>query len=163
MSDLNKHYYETLNLTVAQHPSETVERMMVRVLVFCLNAAPDLQLTKGLSEVDEPDLWSKALDDSIKKWIEVGEPDPERIKKACRKAEQVLVYSFNTKSDVWWKQSADKFNQLNAEYFQLQWADISKLCALIERNMECSITISEDSAYVAAKSGECNLTWKTLE
>jgi uncharacterized protein YaeQ len=163
LSDLNRHYYDTLNLTVAQHPSETMERMMVRVLTFCINADSDLQFTKGLSDVDQPDLWLRRLDDSILSWIEVGEPDPDRIKKACGRDEKVKVYSFNSKSAVWWKQQQGKLNQLSAEYFQIDWKEVTELAALVERNMECSITISDESAYVAAKLGECNVTWKTLE
>jgi uncharacterized protein YaeQ len=163
LSDLNRHYYDTLNLTVAQHPSETVERMMVRVLVYCINADNDLQFTKGLSDIDQPDLWLKRLDDSIQMWIEVGEPDPDRIKKACGRSDLVKVYSFNSKSAVWWKQQHSKMLRLTAECFQIEWQEIVALAALVERNMECSITISDESAYVGAKLGECNVTWKRLE
>lgn len=163
LSDLNRHHYDTLNLTVAQHPSETIERMMVRVLVFCINADADMQFTKGLSDIDQPDLWLKRMDDSIQTWIEVGEPDPERIKKACGRAEQVKIYSFNSKSTVWWKQQRNKMMLTSAECFQIDWQEVTSLAALVERNMECSVTISDDSAYVGAKLGECNVTWKTLE
>lgn len=103
LSDLNRHYYDTLNLTVALHPSETIERMMVRVLAYCINAQEQLTFTKGLSEVDEPDLWVRSYDDKTKLWIDIGEPSVERIKKSCRLAEKVKIYCFNSKADVWWQ------------------------------------------------------------
>ena len=84
LSDINHNHYDTLNLTVAQHPSETVERMMVRILVFCINARERLEFTKGLSAVDEPDIWARSLDDQLLLWIDVGEPSHERVKKASR-------------------------------------------------------------------------------
>lgn len=82
LSDLNRNYYDTLNLTVAQHPSETTERMMARVLAFCINAQEHLDFTRGLSTVEEPDIWARTLDDQISLWIDVGEPAVDRIKKS---------------------------------------------------------------------------------
>ncbi len=89
LSDINRNYYDTLNLTVAQHPSENPERMMARVLAFCLNAQELLVFTKGLSEPDVPDIWVRTLDDQVALWIDVGEPAVERIKKATRLAKSV--------------------------------------------------------------------------
>ena len=98
LSDINRNIYQALSLTIAQHPSETLERMMVRVLAFCLNADENLTFTKGLSAVEEPDIILKSLSDSTMLWIDVGEPSADRIKKATRIAEVVKVYSFNSKS-----------------------------------------------------------------
>ena len=91
LSDINRNYYDTLNLTIAQHPSETLERMMVRVLAFCINAQENLVFTKGLSAVEEPDIWARTLDDKISLWIELGEPAVDRIKKATRLAPAVKI------------------------------------------------------------------------
>ncbi len=162
LSDLNRDYYDTLNLTVAQHPSENTERMMVRVLAYCINAQEYLTFTKGLSEVDEPDIWAKTLDEQIALWIDIGEPAAERIKKASRIAQEVKVYSFNTKSDVWWDQDATKFKQLNATFFRFEWNDILTLGKLAERTMDFSVTITGNSAYVATNLGECEIPWQEL-
>ena len=86
LSDLDRNFFEPLNLTIAQHPSETLERMMVRVLAYCINAEERLEFTKGLSEPDQPDIWLRSLDDQLELWIDVGEPAAERIKKATRVA-----------------------------------------------------------------------------
>jgi len=163
LSDLNRDYYDTLNLTIAQHPSENIERMMVRVLAFCINAQEYLAFTKGLSEVDEPDIWLRTMDDQISLWIDVGEPSVDRIKKASRHTAQVKIYSFNSKSNVWWAQTESKFNQLQASIYQFQWDNIQALAVLVERTMDCSVTITGNSAYVATALGECDVPWAVLQ
>ena len=163
LSDIDRDYYTTLNLTIAQHPSETLERMMVRVLAFCINAREQLTFTKGLCAVEEPDIWARTLDDQISLWIDVGEPAVERIKKATRLSPAVKVYSFNSKSNVWWEQGRTRFNELPVSVFQLQWKDVQSLAALVQRTMDVSVTISGDSAYVAAAAGECEVSWVPLQ
>ena len=163
LSDLDRNHYDTLNLTLAKHPSETIERMMVRVIAYCINAEEHLSFTKGLSAIDEPDIWARTLDDQISLWIDVGEPAVERIKKSSRLAQVVKVYCFNTKSDVWWEQAKEKIKQLKAAVYQFQWQEIEALAALVQRTMEISVTITSDSAYVATEIGECEVSWSTLQ
>lgn len=163
LSDLDRNHYETLNLTVAQHPSETLERMMVRVLAFCINAEEHLTFTKGVSAIDEPDIWKHTLDGQLALWIDVGEPAADRIKKATRLAQTVKVYSFNSKSQAWWTQNQESFNKLSASVFQFQWENIQALAALVQRTMSVSVTISEHSAYVASDLGECEVLWVPLQ
>jgi len=163
LSDIERNYYDTLNVTIAQHPSETLERMMVRVLAYCMNAQEYLAFTKGLCAVEEPDLWVRTLDDQITLWIDVGEPAVERIKKATRRALDVRVYCFNSRADVWWAQGRSRFSQLNASIYQFQWDSVQALAALVQRTMDLSITITGDSAYVAAESGECEVSWVPLQ
>lgn len=163
MTDLDRNYYDTLNLTIAQHPSETLERMMTRILVFCINAQENLTFTKGLSTAEEPDIWAHTLDNQISLWIDVGEPAVDRIKKARGVAPDVKVYSFNSKSDVWWHQEQEKFNALKVSIFQFQWKDIQALAKLVQRTMDLSVTITDDSAYIAAELGECEVPWTALQ
>ena len=163
LADLNNDLYDTLNLTVAQHPSETLERMMARVMAYCLNVQEFLAFTKGLSVADDPDIWAKSLADEFLLWIDVGEPAFERIKKARRQAQAVKVYSFNTKSDVWWQQSQGDFATLDVAVYQFVFAQIQALAKLLKRSMDLSVTISGDSLYVAAESGECEITYSALQ
>ena len=162
LSDVNRNYYDTLNLTIAQHPSETLERMMVRVLAYCINAREDLAFTKGISSPEEPDIWARTMDDNIALWIDVGEPAFDRIKKASHLAQQLTVYCFNTKADVWWKQNEAAFSRLKISVFQFQWDEIKPLAALVERTMDISVTITGDSAYIATDLGECEVNWTNL-
>ena len=164
LSDIDRNHYDSLNLTVAQHPSETTERMMVRILVFCINAQEHLEFTKGLSAVDEPDIWAKSLDDQLLLWIDVGEPTVERIKKASRIAKDVKVYSFNRKSAPWWEQGRVKFAELKGcSFYRFEWQSIQSLAALYQRTMQLSVTITGNSAYVATELGECEVSWVPLE
>ena len=156
LSDLDRQYYDTLNLTVAQHPSETTERMMARVLAYSLNAQDYLSFTKGLSEPDEPDISLRTLDDQLAMWIDVGEPAVERIKKATRLAHAVKVYSFNSKSVTWWQQAEPAYSQLSASIFRFDPESIQSLSAFVTRTMDMSVTISGDSVFVATESGECD-------
>tara|TARA_R110002073_G_scaffold2108_1_gene14632 strand:- start:444 stop:1001 length:558 start_codon:yes stop_codon:yes gene_type:complete len=163
LSDLNRGKYETLNLTVAQHPSESVERMMVRVLAYCIDADEHLEFTKGVSAVDEPDLWRHTLDGQLSRWIDVGEPSLERIKKGVHASKNVKIYSLNTKSDVWWNQLENKLSRLELWVYRLEWADVKALAALAQRTMNFSVTISDDSAYIATELGETEIGWTTLK
>ena len=162
LSDLDRNIYETLNLTVAQHPSETTERMMVRILAYCINRDEHLDFGKGLSTADEPDLWVRTLDSRITLWIDVGEPAAERIRKASRISEVVRIYSFNSKSDVWWNQEGAKLTTFGAEVFQVQWEAIQELVAMVERTMDFALTISENSAYFSAAEQSCEISWRKL-
>ena len=154
ISDFDRDYYDSVNLTIAQHPSESLERMMTRVLAYALNGAEHLTFTKGLSTPDEPDVWLKSLDDQLLLWIDVGEPASDRIKKASRLARQVKVYSFNSKSDVWWEQERSNFKDLNAEIHQFKWEKVKLLAELVNRTMDCMITINEGNLSIVIGDNE---------
>ena len=157
VSDLERGFYDTLNLTIAQHPSETTERMMARVLAYCLHASEQLQFTSGLSTPDEPDISEHSLDGQLLLWIDVGEPAFDRIKKASRLARAVAVYSFNAKSDVWWRQEQQRFEQLDVSVMQFPWPGIEALAKLVQRSMELSVTITAESMYIATPLGEVDV------
>lgn len=163
IADLDRNIFENIALTVAQHPSESAERMMARVLAFCLHTQDHLAFTKGLSATDEPDIAMHSLSGENLLWIDVGEPAVERIKKAARVSKAVYVYSFNSKSDVWWSQSRDKFAQLKVAVRQFKWPEIQLLASKIERTMSMSVTLTEGSAYFATDLGECELSVLSLQ
>ena len=104
IANMDRHYYADHSLTIARHPSETDERMMVRVAAFALFAQERLEFCKGLSDVDEPDLWEKDLTGAIETWIEVGQPDERRIAKASGRSNEVIVIAYGGRaSDIWWQ------------------------------------------------------------
>jgi uncharacterized protein YaeQ len=162
LSDLDREYYDAVNLTVALHPSESLERMMARVLAFCFNAAERLEFTRGLSEASEPDIWQHSLDGRIELWIEIGEPAVERVKKASSLTEQLKIYSFNSKSNTWWEQSRGALNRLPVMVFQFPWEQIKAVAKLVERTMQMSVTISESTAFVTAALGDGEVTCSRL-
>ena len=162
LSDLERNHYDALNLTVALHPSETPQRMMARVLAYCINAQEGLVFAKGLSDIEEPDIWLRTMDEQITLWIDVGEPSLDRVKKASRLAKQTRVYSFTSKSEAWWDRSKSKFAAFNVEIFRFSETEIDRLSTLIARTMDLSVTITGQSAYVASDHGEVELNWLML-
>lgn len=162
LSDIDAGRYQDLNLTVALHPSVTLERMMARLLAYCLNAEEGLAFSKGLSEADEPDIWQHSLDGRILNWIEVGEPSTERLRKACGLAEQVRVYAFNTKAGHWWAQQSGALDQLGVLAWRLDWAALVTLANMASRTMSLSVTVSGESAFIAADAGTVEVPWQTL-
>ncbi|TEW47870.1 YaeQ family protein [Psychromonas algicola] len=163
VSDLDNDVYETIVLTVAQHPSETTERMVTRILAYVLNNQEFLSFTTGLSEADDPDIWAKNYSDEFLLWVDVGEPAFDRIKKAARQAKVAKVYTFNTKSGVWWKQSQKDFATIKAEVYQFEFEQIQQFAALVERTMDFSITITDGVFYIAANKGSCEVNLTTLQ
>lgn len=167
LSDFNHDYYDSLQLTVAQHPSETIERMMARVMAYCIHCAQDaeklLAFTKGLSSVDEPDIWLKGLDDQLHLWLDVGEPSFERMKKACRLAKETLVYTFNSKSDVWWRQSQAQLSTLPISVFQFNWESIQALSTRVSRTTDVSLTITGQSMYIVINDEALEMDWLQLQ
>lgn len=163
LSDLNRDYYDTLQLTVARHPSESDERMMARVLAFCLCARESLEFTKGLSTPDSPDAWARELTGEIALWIEVGEPAADKLKKASRIARDVRVFSFNTKSETWWAREQSKIQQLSVSVIRFPWEAIQELTQMVQRGMVMSVTISENSAFVAMDNQQCEVHWEPLQ
>lgn len=163
LSNTDQGHYDNYPLTIALHPSETPERMMARVLAFCINAQEGLTFTRGLSAIEEPDLWSHSLDGQINLWIDVGEPRADRIKKSSHLASRVKIYSFNAKSDVWWQQEIKQKVSPKASVFQFDWDCIQTLTLLLERTMNMAVIITDNSAYIATEKGECEVSWKELQ
>ena len=113
ITDLDHDYYQAHALTLARHPSETDERMMVRLLAFAQHASETLAFTRGLSTVDEPDLWQLGPAGNIELWIDLGQPDERRIRKACSKARQVCIYCYSGHSAaLWWERLAGRLGNL---------------------------------------------------
>lgn len=151
IADVDQHYYHDHALTIARHPSETDERMMVRLLAFALHAHEDLAFGRGLSAEDEPDLWRKDLTGTIELWLDVGLPDERRLRKACGRARQVVVYSYGGRAvKVWWEQNGDKFSRMeNLHVFSVSSEASQALAKLARRNMQLQCTIQDGQVWLA--------------
>lgn len=149
VADMDRAYYGTHALTVARHPSETDERMMVRILAFALHAGESLIFGKGLSTDDEPDLWQKDLTGAVEQWIDVGQPDERRIMKACGRSSRVWVYSYSATSSVWWNQISGKLERAkNLAVFQIEPADSQVLASFAQRSMQLQCTIQDGEVWL---------------
>ncbi|MCU7805400.1 MAG: YaeQ family protein [Candidatus Thiodiazotropha sp. (ex Lucinoma borealis)] len=151
ISDMDRHHYQSYSLTLARHPSETDERMMVRLLAFALNANDALSFTKGLSSDSEPDLWQRSLCDDIELWIELGQLDEKRLRRACGKAKQVIVYLYADRSaTVWWEQNKDMLKRFsNLRIVRLSVTSETQLNVLSQRNMHLNATIQENQVWLS--------------
>ncbi len=149
VADMDRHYYADHALNIACHPSETLQRMMTRIVVFALNAHERLEFAKGISDSDEPDLWRKDLTGAIEQWIEVGQPDERRILKACGRATEVQVYAFGSSADLWWKPIAGKLARTkNLTVYRIDPDVAEQLEPLCERTMQLQVTIQDGEIWV---------------
>lgn len=154
IADMDRNYYHDHALTIARHPSETDERMMVRLLAFALHAHEALTFANGMGIDNEPDLWQKDLTGAIDLWIDVGQPDEKRIRKACGRAKQVFIYSYGGKSvSVWREQIRGTYEQLgNLTTINLPAAASQSLAKLVQRSMQLQCTIHDGQVWVADKN-----------
>jgi uncharacterized protein YaeQ len=151
IADMGRGYYRDHTVTVARHPSETDERMMVRLLAFALNADDSLAFGAGLSTDDEPDLWRRDLTGRIETWIDVGLPDEKRIRKARGRAGAVRVYSYGGRAaDLWWRQVGDRLSAMDKlGVINLPQTGTQALALMVARNMQLQYTIQEGQVWVA--------------
>ncbi|MFM8901089.1 MAG: YaeQ family protein [Burkholderiales bacterium] len=154
IADMDRHVYMDHPVTLARHPSETDERMMIRLLALALNLRADanqgqLEMAKGMWEPDEPDLWEKDLTGQIKHWIDVGQPDDKRLLKACPRADKVSVYSFSHSTPVWWKGLETKITRAeNLNVWQIPADQSQALAGLAQRGMQLQVTVQDGQVWL---------------
>ncbi|MGR3633013.1 uncharacterized protein YaeQ [Limimaricola soesokkakensis] len=166
ISDMDRHYYETHKLTIAKHPSETDERLMVRIVAFALNAHEHLEMTKGLSTDDEPDIWQKSLSGELDVWVALGLPSEKVMRQSCSKASKVIVYPYGGRTaDMWWdkmKNSTTRFDNLQVISFSA--TDTGALAKLASRAMKLQINIQDGDVMVSVDESIVYVTpakWKS--
>jgi uncharacterized protein YaeQ len=166
IADMDRHYYGDHSLTIARHPSETDERMMVRLAAFAFFASERLELAKGLSDTDEPDLWQKDLTGAIQTWIEVGQPDERRLAKASGRSGNVIVIAYGGRtSQIWWDGLRGKVERLrNVEVWSLAEGVGEVLAKLAERTMRLQFTVQDSSAWLSSDNADpIELQWAVLK
>ena len=165
IADMDRRYYGDHTLTIARHPSETDERMMVRLLAFALHAHEAMSFGRGLSADDEPDVWQKDLTGTIEIWIDVGLPDEKRIRRACGRARQVFIYSYGGRgAELWWDLVSTKLGQVvNLSVLSLPVASTQALAKLALRNMQLQFTIQEGQIWISDKDQVVELGPETLK
>lgn len=149
VADMDRSHYRDHQLTLALHPSETEERLMIRVLAHALHA-PDneddtpLVAARGLSDTDEPDLWQHDRTGALLHWIEVGQPDERRMARAASRSERVTVLAYSSAVPIWWKGLADKVARIERlAVWQIDAAESQALAALCQRSMQLQVTVQD--------------------
>jgi uncharacterized protein YaeQ len=149
LANIDRNLYESLQTTVARHPSETEERLVVRLLAYALSYEPGLVFTKGVGAGDEPDLWMKGGEGGVLLWIEVGLPEPERLIKASRHARRTVLFAYGPSLGRWETQHLAKLdNTPNLTVVGLDHAFLNQLVARLQRSIAWSLTITEGSLYL---------------
>jgi len=158
VSDMDRNYYQPHSLTIAKHPSETDERVMVRLIGFALYANEALIFGKGLSDDEEPDLWQKDLTGAIELWMDVGLPTERDIRKAAGRAKQVVVMLYGGRiADMWWTQNSKALLKIN-NLTIINLPDTKELAAIASRSMNISCTIQDGQIMVGHDGGSFDIT-----
>ncbi|MFC4728940.1 YaeQ family protein [Coralloluteibacterium thermophilus] len=159
VSDMDRHHYATYPLTLAQHPSETDARLMVRIAAFALYADERLQFGKGLSSDDEPDLWAHDLTGEVALWIDLGQPDEARIRRACGRAREVVVVNYGGRgADVWWEKNASALARpRNLRVIDIAHESVEALAALHARSMRLQFMVQDGAAQLMDDTGSVEL------
>jgi uncharacterized protein YaeQ len=151
VSDLDRHYFQDHTLTLARHPSETEERLMVRVLTFALHADEALSFGRGVGTEDEPALWQRDATGAIDLWIELGQPDEKTIRQACGRSKQVVVYVYGTRgAEAWWENQRTSLDRLkNLVVILLPIESVRSLAGMANPGMQLQLTIQDEQVWIA--------------
>lgn len=165
ITDLDREYYQSHTLTIAKHPSETDERMLFRILAFALSASETLSFTRGISTDDEPDIWQKNLSGEIELWVDLGQPDEKRVRKACGRAGRVIIYTYKTRSaELWWTQAQSRLARFdNLAVIHLNVGDHAALEQMAARNMQLQCTIQDGTMWLTNETQSIEIdtsAWK---
>lgn len=169
IADMDRALYADHALTLALHPSETEERLLVRLLAFALRVPHDtdrgaLQFAKGLSDADEPDLWQPDLTGQLVQWIEVGQPDERRLAKACGRSESVTIYAYGPAVPIWWGGIENKLTRLsNLTVWQIPADQAQALAAMAQRSMQWQVTVQDGSVWVSDGQASVELSPQALK
>lgn len=164
LADSDRNYFESLSLTLARHPSETLERMAARLLAYCLNCTRGLEFTRGISTADEPDVWAHSDHGEIEHWIEVGQPEATRLRKACGRAQRVSVYAFGKSADTWWKLNGEAISALpRLQVWQFDWEEIQAAASLLDRTVRLNASVVGGTLYLDNGSASVSVEPQLLE
>lgn len=161
VADMDRNVFLDTSLTLARHPSETEERMMLRLLAWLCHASERLQFTRGLCADDEPEIWRMNDHNAIEEWIELGLPEERRLRKACNRAAQVCLYAYNARAaQIWWQQQQGKLMQQdNLTIRFLNDQQLQALVALAARSMTLQATIQDGVIWLSDQQNHLEITF----
>ena len=163
VADQDRHHYHNYSLKLALHPSETEERLVARLLVWCLFADENLKFAKGLSSSDEPDIWQHHDHGDIAHWIEVGEPEANRLKKASRMADKVTVLAYTRSQQTWWQKQGSAIRALpHTQVLSVESESLAPLIDGLNRHIKWQVTISEGALYITCDEQMIEVTVSSL-
>ena len=163
IANMDVHQYGEYQLTMALHPSETIERLMVRVLAYARFADERLEFTKDLFETDEPALWQKDLTGQLEKWIEVGSPDEDKVKKASARCKEVAVVTYGSSVDEWYKRNSKLKTLKNVQVWQLSEKSTAQIQDLCQRTMQLQLNVMDGEWTLIGDNAQAEIEWTQLQ
>jgi uncharacterized protein YaeQ len=152
--DMDRHYYATHRLTLARHPSETPERLMVRLLAFALNAHERLEFGRGISEAEEPDLWLRDFAGAVELWIELGHPDERLLARALGRSPRVIVYTYSARPELWWDPLRRRFEgEPRLDVVHVSARTAKELAGMVDTTMGLQCSVQDGEAWVRDDHG----------
>ena len=162
IADMDRGYYADHALTVACQASETEERLMVRILAFALHAREGLAMANGMTTNDEPEIWWRDLTGDIHLWIDLGQPEERLLRKACNRAEAVVLYTYGRSAEVWWMQNRAALEKLaKLQVRQIDAAATQGIAALARRGMQLQCTVQDGQIWLG--NGEDTVLIEPIE
>lgn len=160
VADMDRQLYDDFNLTIACHPSETESRMMLRVLAYALHAGERLEFGRGISTDDEPALWRKSLSGDIELWIDLGTPDASRLRKACGRADEVVLYCYGDRAvPVWWEKIGNQLRRFdNLKVMQIPGDQLEELARMAGSSMELQCTVTDGTILLSGGADNLSLS-----
>lgn len=168
LADMDRNVYGDHSVTIARHPSETDERMMIRLLAFALNAPASnddgaLEFAKDLWDTEEPALWRRDLTERIVHWIDVGQPDDKRLMRASPRADQVSVYAFSASTPIWWAGIANRITRAsNLSVWQVPAEQSQALAGLAQRTMQLQVSVQDAQVWISTGEQSIEIVPKRL-
>ena len=163
IANMDEHIYADYQLTLALHPSETIERLMVRILAYARYADEQLEFTKDLFETDEPALWQKDLTGLLEKWIEVGCPSEDKIKKASARCKKVAVIAYGSAVAEWYKRSSKLKTLKNVQVWQLSEQTTAEIQQLCQRTMQLQLNVMDGEWTLIGDNAQAVIEWTQLQ
>ncbi|QJQ52251.1 MULTISPECIES: YaeQ family protein [Vitreoscilla] len=163
IANVDEHLYETHQLTMAQHPSETIERLMVRLLAFARFAHERLEFTKDLFETNMPALWQQDLTGLTELWLEVGLPDEDKVKKASARCQKVAVIAYGSMATDWYQKSSKLKTLRNVAVWALPTETTAALETLCERTMDLQLNVMDGEWTLISDQGSVIIDWQVLQ
>jgi len=163
IANMDQHIYADYQLTLALHPSETIERLMVRILAYARYADERLEFTKDLFETDEPALWQKDLTGLLEKWIEVGCPDEDKVRKAAARCKEVAVVAYGSNVSEWYKKSPKLKTLTNVQVWQLSEKTTAEILQLCERTMQLQLNVMDGEWTLIGDHAQVLVEWSQLQ
>ncbi|MEH6627635.1 MAG: YaeQ family protein [Motiliproteus sp.] len=164
ISDSDRHCYEQLNLSLALHPSETPERLVARLVAFALEYQEGLEFGKGISNAEDATIWRRSLDERVLHWIEIGQPDAERMTKFYRRSEKLSLFCYAANSERWWQQHKASFSKLSRmEVFVLDWGSLTQLAAGLDKRIEFQLVKNENHLYLSLNDVQVDFELQSLD